>query len=222
MNRQLLKKQLQPTKVETIEVHNVWTIYGVNSDGTLAEQPVAQFGRPQDWGDPRWVYHRFRFWWLTPGDSKRYVSNAHCWTDLQLDEQGRYPELFAHLVCQIMIPGAPEQLCGLDYLANDDFWRESWGEAPPFYDYGGEDASSIPNTLDGLVPDGDFESDAFYREALDRWGVTEEKVRIKLHQVLDELMVDFRETTGTLPSSMIELAQWTHQRTIRGSEGAGG
>lgn len=200
--------QPEINRPEIIEVHNAWAIHGLNPDGSLAKQPIAQFARPQDWGDPRWVYHRFRFWWLTPGDGKRYVSNAHCWTDLKLDEPGRYPELFAHLVCQIMIPGVPAELCGRDYLANDDFWRESWGEMPPFYDYGGDGASSIPNTLDGLVPDGDFESDAFYREALDRWGSGEEMVRIKLHLVLDELLVDFKDKTGSLPDSVIELAQW--------------
>ncbi len=31
-----------------IEVHNAYTIYGINEDGTEAEQPIMQFSRPQD------------------------------------------------------------------------------------------------------------------------------------------------------------------------------
>lgn len=133
-------EQSQAEQPEVVEVHNVWTIYGVNGDGSLADRPVAQFSRPQDWGNSKkWVYHLFRFEWLTPGDGKRYVNNCHCWTDLQLDEPGRYPELFRDLIIQVLIPGHPAQLCGREYLALDDFWRKSWGEMPPLYDADGDD-----------------------------------------------------------------------------------
>ncbi|MBN3926098.1 hypothetical protein, partial [Nostoc sp. NMS4] len=44
------------------EIHNAVTIYGMNEDGTEVERPIAEFSRPQDWGDKeRWHYE---FWFL--------------------------------------------------------------------------------------------------------------------------------------------------------------
>lgn len=123
-----------PTK--PIEVHNVWTIYALNPDGSRAEQPLAAAGRPQDWGDKsRWTYHRFRFEWQTAPDqrAKHWINNFHGWTDLQL-EPGDYPDLFAPLISKIMWPGTAWQFCGDQFLREDDFWRESWGPLPPYYD----------------------------------------------------------------------------------------
>jgi hypothetical protein len=121
----------QPT-VEPIAVHNAWTIYGVNSDGTEVEQPIAQWGRPQDWGHPRWTYHRYQFIWESAPNGRHYVNHCHCWTDLQRDP-GTYAELFAPFIAQILMPGAPIQLCGRSYLAEEDFWNKEWGKQPPFY-----------------------------------------------------------------------------------------
>ena len=119
----------------TIEVHNAWTIYGMDNAHTVAEQPLAMHGRPQDWGDPeRWTSHRTRFEWATAPDGRTYINHCHCWTDLNLESPARYLELFAPLIVQILMPGEPAQLCGRDYLQEEDFWDKSWGQQPPFYD----------------------------------------------------------------------------------------
>ena len=106
-------------EIETIEVHNVWTLYGMNRDGTESKDKLAQFSRPQDWGDSRWVYHLFTLTWEV--DGKRYINHAHCWTDLKR-ESWQYPQLFASLIAQISIPGEPPELCGNKFLHEDDFW----------------------------------------------------------------------------------------------------
>lgn len=118
---------------ETVKVHNCWTIYGANPDGSESETKLAEFGRPQDWGDPRWQYTRFRFDWLAP-DGKHYINHAHCWTDIPGLKPGDLPELFASLIVRIMMPGHKEQLCARDYLHPEDFWSSEWGEMPPIYE----------------------------------------------------------------------------------------
>lgn len=120
----------RPEDVEIIEVHNCWTVYGTDPDGSEVEQPIAQFSRPQDWGDPRWHYERFRFEWRH-GD-KYYINHAHCWTDIKR-ELFEYRQLFAQLIVQILMPGAKEQFCGREYLKEDDFWIDDWGPMPPYY-----------------------------------------------------------------------------------------
>lgn len=122
----------QPT--QTIEVHNVWAIYGLEEDGSHAEQPLAMPSRPQDWGDKdRWTYHHFRFEWPNAPGGKHWVNHFHGWTDLKL-EPGEYPQYFASLVVQIFYPGTAPQLCGRDFLHPDDFWSKKWGPQLPFYD----------------------------------------------------------------------------------------
>lgn len=123
----------QPTsEIETVEVHNAVTIYGLNEDGSEAEQPIMSFFRPQDWGDSkRWHYEFFKLEWHTQG--KIYINNCHCYTDLK-NPEGGYSLLFAQGIAMILIPGHPAQECGRDYLCQDDFWSEEWGEMPPYYD----------------------------------------------------------------------------------------
>ncbi|BAZ49588.1 hypothetical protein NIES4103_22000 [Nostoc sp. NIES-4103] len=117
---------------EVVEVHNVATIYGLNSDGSPAEEPIAMMSRPQDWGNKdRWHYEFFKLEWTH--QNKHYVNNFHGWTDIK-DPKNGYPELFAGLITMILMPGKPPQLCGQEYLGEDDFWSESWGEMPPYYD----------------------------------------------------------------------------------------
>lgn len=113
-----------------IEVHNVWTVYGVNEDGSEAAEPFAQASRPQDWGDPHWSYHRFRFDWHR--EDGHYINHVHCWTDLKR-ESHQYPELFASLIVMILMPGRPPQLCGREFLDEEDFWDSAWGPEPPVY-----------------------------------------------------------------------------------------
>lgn len=127
------KEERQPEEPKPIEVHNAWTIYGLAPNSRPLDEPLAVHSRPQNWGDPRWVYHRYRFEWLSAPDGKRYINNAHCWTDLD-QQPGEYADLFAPLIAQILMPGTAPQLCGRDYLEQDDFWSGEWGEMPPFYD----------------------------------------------------------------------------------------
>lgn len=130
INYEPLLRPIPIVEPEIIEVHNCWAVYGVNHDGSEVKQPVAEFSRPQDWGDPRWHYERFRFEWTH--NNKHYINHAHCWTDLQR-QQHEYPQLFAQLIVQILMPGAKEQFCGREYLAEDDFWLDEWGPMPPYY-----------------------------------------------------------------------------------------
>ena len=118
--------------VELVEVHNVWTIYGIDSDGSEVEEPSASPSRPQDWGDPRWHYELFKFEWLT--GSKQYINHAHCWTDLKLNSPHTYPHLFASLMVTILRPGRKPELCGWEYLEEEDFWDPEWGPMPPVYE----------------------------------------------------------------------------------------
>lgn len=144
-----------------IEVHNVWTIFGLNEDGSRAEQPFAAAGqRPQDWGDKeRWTYHRFRFEWQTVPDDRaqHWINNFHGWTDLKLDNPGDYPDLFASLLTKIMWPGTAWQLCGNQFMHKDDFWCESWGQMPPFYEGPDQDFNQPPP---GFEPSPEDESTA--------------------------------------------------------------
>lgn len=116
-----------------VQVHNCWTIYGANPDGSPSETKLACFERSQDWGHPRWQYTRFRFDWLAP-DGKHYINHAHCWTDIPGLKPGDLPELFSSLVVKVMMPGHQEQLCGRDYLHPEDFWDKEWGQMPPFFE----------------------------------------------------------------------------------------
>lgn len=121
---------------ETIEVHNVWTLYGLDEDGQEADEPLATLSRPQDWGDPRWAYHQFRFDWIT--EEKHYINHVHCWTDLKR-EQHQYPELFAPLIVQILMPGCTKEFCGREFLHSEDFWSEEWGKEPPVHEENEDD-----------------------------------------------------------------------------------
>ena len=119
--------------IEIVVVHNVWTVYGLNPDGSEVEQPIAQMSRPQDWGDKkRWHYERFCFEWIQ--ETHHYINYVHCWTDLKLEQRGEYPMLFAQFIVQITMPGANPYLCGMDYLDEDDFWLREWGAMPPYYE----------------------------------------------------------------------------------------
>lgn len=113
------------------EVHNAVTIYGLNEDGSEAEQPIMSFFRPQDWGHPRWHYEFFKLEWHR--EKEIFINNCHCWTDLKNPKCG-YVQLFAQGIAMILIPGNPPQECGRDYLRGDDFWSTKWGEMPPYYD----------------------------------------------------------------------------------------
>jgi hypothetical protein len=136
-----MTEQTKPEEARPIvEVHNAWSIYGLDKDGAVAEKPLAMLGRPQDWGDSkRWTYHRVKFEWHTAPDGKHYINNCHCWTDLKLESPAKYLELFAPLIVHILMPGEPAELCGRDFLEEEDFWSKRWGQQPPVYDRPGDD-----------------------------------------------------------------------------------
>ena len=102
-------------------VHNVWAIY------TNGETSIAEANRPQDWGDPRWMYRVYR----VSAPSLGHTVIAHCWIEQQLPEY-KHLETFAPLIGTIYLPGQPEAECGRDYLRDEDFWSPEWGAMPPF------------------------------------------------------------------------------------------
>lgn len=115
----------------TTIVHNVWTMYAANPDGSQADEALTVRGRAQDWGHPKWYYELFRFdRWI---DNKHYVNYAHCWIDLKRPIN-EYAHIFSPLIVTILLPGSNELLCGKQFLADDDFWDNSWGARPPHYD----------------------------------------------------------------------------------------
>lgn len=117
--------------MKTTQVHNAWIIYGLDEHGSELNPPIATLSRPQDWGDPAWHYEQFQFKWKDT-DDHIFINNCHCWTDLKLPKH-KYPELFVPLIVQILMPGSDEKLCDKSHLAEEDFWDESWGEAPPYF-----------------------------------------------------------------------------------------
>lgn len=114
-----------------VEVHNAWTIYGTDEDGSESDDKMACFERPQNWGDPCWHYEKVTLDWTAGGT--RYINHAHLWTDVQRETPMEYLKLFAGLIVMINIPGGPAHVCGREYLAEDDFWAEEWGPLPDFY-----------------------------------------------------------------------------------------
>lgn len=121
----------EPTaSLRVIEVHNVWTIYTDYTEevtGSPGKSKLAMHSRPQDWGHPRWVYRRYRF--EMEANNTRYINHFHGWTDAKLDPAS-YPKFFSSLLVQIFMPGCIPELCGKDYLGEEDFWKEEWGVRP--------------------------------------------------------------------------------------------
>lgn len=106
-------------------VHNVWAIH---TDG---ETSIAEANRPQDWGDPRWMYRVYRL----SAPSLGHTAIFHCWIEAPLQEY-EHLQTFAGLITSIYLPGQPEAECGRDVLREDDFWSPEWGEMPPFIEDG--------------------------------------------------------------------------------------
>lgn len=135
------------------EVHNSWTVYGLNDDGSEADPPLAELSRPQDWGHPRWFYHFFKFEWVVGGI--KWINNCHTWTDLKFDEEHLYAELFANFIVKPMYPGRPAQKCGRDFLDMDDFWEDDWGPEPPIF-YSDEELEYMEDNDPMRGPDKDY------------------------------------------------------------------
>jgi hypothetical protein len=86
---------------------------------------LAEFCRPQDWGDPRYMYAVYRL------EANGYENECHCWLDHHVSP---YEHLvgFSSLLVIMFLPGLKREFCGREFMANDDFWDDSWGEMPPF------------------------------------------------------------------------------------------
>lgn len=110
------------------ELTQCWTIHTGSEDPDYDGDPLAEIGRPQDWGDPRWNYRVYSFG-ATVNDIE-YFQKVHCWIDKQMKEH-EYLETFTSLITMILQPGINPKLAGKEYLAPDDFWLEEWGDMPP-------------------------------------------------------------------------------------------
>jgi len=115
--------------METKLITQVWTIVASKPlpDGTL----WSEMRRPQDWGDPKWTHRVFAY------VKDEYSQGVHCWVDVPMSETEMI-ELFRPLITQVFIPGTPVWLCGAEFMDEDDFWDEKWGDMPPFYPDGDE------------------------------------------------------------------------------------
>ncbi|MBW4665365.1 MAG: hypothetical protein KME01_14385 [Chroococcus sp. CMT-3BRIN-NPC107] len=123
--------------MNTIEVHNIYTLYEIDTDGSFVEMPILGFSRPQDWGDTsQWHYHQCRLQFSYCGTV--YINNCHVWQQVERNTiealQRIAPQLF-----MVSMPGRQEQLAGRDFLDEDDFWLPEWGERPPYYQSDDED-----------------------------------------------------------------------------------
>lgn len=124
-HRKLNKRETKELK----PLHKCWTIWQEKLDDG---SNLATIGRPQDWGDPKWMYREYAL------EAHGYRNIVHCWTDAQLNEH-EHLQLFAGLIAQIMLPGWPEHKSGNEYLDVDDFWDKSWGKMPPVFESAEDD-----------------------------------------------------------------------------------
>lgn len=117
---------------QRIVVHNIYTLYELNPDGSEADQKLLSFSRPQDWGDPnRWYYQRCKVEFEL--NNTCYVNHCHLWQEVE--RPGVEPfQAIAPSLFMVMMPGQTPELCGRDYLGEEDFWSRDWGEMPPLFD----------------------------------------------------------------------------------------
>lgn len=117
---------------EFVEVHNVYTLYELNPDGSASEQGILTFFRPQDWGDKnRWHYHQCRIEFES--NQVTYINNCHLWQELERAGAEAF-QVIAPSLFMVLMPGNPQELSGNTHLGTDDFWCDDWGRTPPCYD----------------------------------------------------------------------------------------
>lgn len=110
-------------------VNNCWTIY---TSQKKDESSMACLGRPQYWGDPRWMYRVYTL------EAQGYRNTVHCWVDKQMKEH-EHLQLFAPLVATITLPGVDVKVSTREFLDEDDLWHDDWGEMPPYADLDEDD-----------------------------------------------------------------------------------
>lgn len=109
------------------EIHNVFTLYELDEEKNIVEEPVLSFFRPQDWGNKeRWHYYYCKL------EVGKYICHCHLWQEKErsIYEACRHIGQYLFMFLQ---PGTPAQLCGRDCLDEDDFWLKEWGEQPEYY-----------------------------------------------------------------------------------------
>lgn len=118
--------------METIEVHNIYTLYELEEDGTASATPILSFSHPQDWGDStRWHCHQCRVQYQLRGTT--YINNCHVWQEVDISSIEAFQRIASQLF-MVMMPGSIEQLAQCAFLDSDDFWLPEWGEMPPYYE----------------------------------------------------------------------------------------
>ncbi|MBW4514609.1 MAG: hypothetical protein KME11_05230 [Timaviella obliquedivisa GSE-PSE-MK23-08B] len=116
---------------QRVVVHNCYTLHEVNEDGSQSEHPLLSLGeRPQDWGDPRWHYHRCKVEFESNGNY--YVNHCHVWQGVERSSYEAFKTI-ASALFMAAYPGQPWQLCGREFLEEEDFWLDEWGKRPPLY-----------------------------------------------------------------------------------------
>lgn len=120
-----------------VEIHNPYTLYELNEDGTQADQPLLDFFRPQDWGDPkRWHYAECEMRFDIPGPDQlttRYVHHCHVWREVESHPIAMFTDIAPQLF-MVMQPGQLKEECDRSHLKPSDFWDTEWGEMPPYYE----------------------------------------------------------------------------------------
>lgn len=114
-----------------IELHNIYTLYELNEDGSEAEDKLLSFGfRPQDWGDPRWHLHYCKI--EISLSEQIYINHCYVWQEVERNSVEAFQAISSSLFL-MGIPGRVPELCGKTHLSEDDFWCDEWGQMPPFY-----------------------------------------------------------------------------------------
>lgn len=128
-----------------VEVHNAFTVYEMEADGTLAPDPMVALGRAEDWGDrQRWAYGKCTIKRDRKGPdllTTRYVQHCHVWREHAALCMKNKTDLFQDIggaLFMLVRPGMPETLCNRDMLSVHDEWLEGWGEMPPHFEVGSD------------------------------------------------------------------------------------
>jgi hypothetical protein len=113
------------------EIHNLYTLYELNDDGSILEELLLCFGtRPEDWGDPRWHYHQCKI--MLTQKNEQYILHCHLWQEVKRNTISAFKTIGTTFLSTYQ-PGEYPELCGRSHLSEDDYWSEDWGEKPPYY-----------------------------------------------------------------------------------------
>jgi hypothetical protein len=117
---------------EPLEVHNIFTLYS-DEDDDNSDALLAFGSRPQDWGNPKWRYKKITASFSI--DAQEYKQVCHFWfTEKWTDAEFMQQDYVKQMVGSPYLPGSDKELCGREYLAEDDFWSDDWGKMPPHFE----------------------------------------------------------------------------------------